>query len=233
MIMHFKNFKICHQIIKWQHHAIKKKPIRLRMLILLSLIITINVIPPTNKVLNTSPNTETKPPRQFSVTLALFQQTDNNDTNSDNSTDSTSNTTTQQNTTNTTTDSTDRNTTSETTTKTRRETDYAAEFTFLVLAALDLIVRLIVLGLVAAAIIWWIFWVFRVFPEFLADVGRRSEEAYGKIGLFIYVLIMAPSLLVFLIKTLLRVVQLLMQAILEFLARPLFVAAVTILLVIF
>ena len=115
-------------------------------------------------------------------------------------------------------------TTKNTTQRKQRETDYAAEFTLLVLAALDLIVRLIVLGLVAAAIIWWIFWVFRVFPEFLADVGRRSEEAYGKIGLFIFVLIMAPSLLVFLIKTLLRVVQLLMQAILEFLTKPLFIA---------
>lgn len=74
------------------------------------------------------------------------------------------------------------------------------------------IVIIIVLGLSIAFLVWWVLHVFKIFPLMLADLTGRVRESYGQIGVFLFVLLFFPSLLVFIIHFLVANIELLFFA---------------------
>lgn len=71
------------------------------------------------------------------------------------------------------------------------------------ISSLYFLMIIILLTLVIAWIIWWTFIVFRTFPDFINDISNRIDEIYGRTGVFIFVLLLAPALLAFIIKIIL------------------------------
>ncbi|MHA2248419.1 MAG: hypothetical protein ACXADY_25955 [Candidatus Hodarchaeales archaeon] len=78
--------------------------------------------------------------------------------------------------------------------------------------ALRFIVMIIVLALSVAFTVWWVLYVFKIFPTMLADLTQRIHESYGNIGVFIFVVLFFPSLLVFIIHFLSQNISLLVVA---------------------
>jgi hypothetical protein len=66
-------------------------------------------------------------------------------------------------------------------------------------SALRFIVVIIILALSVAFTVWWVLFVFKMFPSMLADLTQRIDESYGNIGVFIFIVLFFPSLLVFII----------------------------------
>jgi hypothetical protein len=60
-------------------------------------------------------------------------------------------------------------------------------------------VIIVLLALSICFIIWWVLHVFKTFPLMLSDLTGRVRESYGNIGVFIFILLFFPSLLVFII----------------------------------
>ncbi|MFW9904496.1 MAG: hypothetical protein ACFFFH_09210 [Candidatus Thorarchaeota archaeon] len=79
--------------------------------------------------------------------------------------------------------------------------------------ALNVIVMIIVLSLSVAFVIWWVLFVFKILPRMLADLTKRIDESYGFMGVFVFVVLFFPSLLVFIINFMISNIELLTTAI--------------------
>jgi hypothetical protein len=97
------------------------------------------------------------------------------------------------------------------------EKGYIEELMELSFAALKFIIVIIILALSVSFVVWWVLYVFKIFPQMLADLTKRIDESYGLIGVFLFVVLFFPSLLVFIIVFLTRNVTLLMIALGELL----------------
>lgn len=78
--------------------------------------------------------------------------------------------------------------------------------------ALLFFVIIILLALSVAFVVWWVLHVFKIFPLMLADLTGRIRESYGQIGVFLFILLFFPSLLVFIIHFLTANIELLFYA---------------------
>ncbi|MHA2243862.1 MAG: hypothetical protein ACXADY_02745 [Candidatus Hodarchaeales archaeon] len=90
--------------------------------------------------------------------------------------------------------------------------DYLDQLMTMAFAALNFIVVIIILALAVAFTVWWVLYVFKIFPQMLADLTGRIRESYGQIGVFLFILLFFPSILVFIIHFLSANIDLLMYA---------------------
>ncbi|MFX0185139.1 MAG: hypothetical protein ACFE95_18815 [Candidatus Hodarchaeota archaeon] len=92
------------------------------------------------------------------------------------------------------------------------EKGYIEELMDLSFDALRFIIVIIILALSVSFVAWWVLYVFKILPQMLADLTKRIDESYGLIGVFIFVVLFFPSLLVFIIVFLTRNIELLIIA---------------------
>ncbi|MFX0150469.1 MAG: hypothetical protein ACFFAJ_06790 [Candidatus Hodarchaeota archaeon] len=92
------------------------------------------------------------------------------------------------------------------------EKGYIEDLMDLSFNALKFIIVILILALSVSFVAWWVMYVFKIFPQMLADLTKRIDESYGLIGVFIFVVLFFPSLLVFIIVFLTRNVELLIMA---------------------
>ncbi|MHA2223939.1 MAG: hypothetical protein ACXAC8_01940 [Candidatus Hodarchaeales archaeon] len=90
--------------------------------------------------------------------------------------------------------------------------DYLEQLMNMAFGALNFIVVIILLALAIAFTVWWVLYVFKIFPLMLADLTGRIRESYGQIGVFLFILLFFPSILVFIIHFLSANIDLLLYA---------------------
>ncbi len=78
-------------------------------------------------------------------------------------------------------------------------TSYLNELMAMAFNALRFIIVIVLLACAVAFTVWWVLYVFKVFPQMLADLTGRIRESYGQIGVFLFILLFFPSILVFII----------------------------------